>query len=220
MFKLRCSAIGSIMPSSNARTRFTKTHLDWIKKRLIEKKYGRKEEIKSDFLTKGIEVEEASFTLACKVLKLGFVKKNQEHFESDYITGTPDLIHNDTVIDIKSSWNLFTFPFFEKELPNSDYWWQLQGYMELTGLDKAKLVYCLVNTPEPLIMNEAYRMAGKRGVMVDEVEEEARDQHTFDDIPESERVKVFEIDKDSEAGKIIKDRVLEIRELITTTYEQ
>lgn len=214
MFKLRCSAIGQIMPSPKARTRFTKTQIDWVKKRLIEQKYNRKEEIKSDFLTKGIEVEEASFTLACKVLKLGFVKKNTEFFENEFITGTPDLIYNNEVIDIKSSWNLFTFPFFEKEIPNSDYWWQLQGYMALTGLDKARLVYCLVDTPDFLILNECYRQAKLTGELPEELENKVRSEHTFTDIPESERVKVFEIKKDQEAINSINDRVKEINQLI------
>ena len=30
------------MPSEKARTRFTQTHIDWIKKRLIEAKYAAK----------------------------------------------------------------------------------------------------------------------------------------------------------------------------------
>lgn len=213
-FKLRCSAIGQILPSKKARTRFTKTQTDWIKKRLIEAKYNRIEEIKSEFLTKGIEVEEEGFTLACKVLKLGFVTKNKEQSENDYISGTPDLIMKDCVIDTKNSWNLFTFPFFEKEIPNIDYWWQLQGYMALTGLKKAKLVYCLVNTPEHLILREGYRLAIKRGVMLEDVEEEVRSLHTFGDIPEIERVKVYDIDRNDEAINEIYSRVQEIREYI------
>ncbi len=61
------------------------------------------------------------------------VSENEERITNEYITGVPD-VNTDVLIDVKSSWDAFTF--FEKvvedELKNKDYYYQLQGYMWLT----------------------------------------------------------------------------------------
>lgn len=213
MFKIRCSGISQIMTNSRSKTGLSETTKNYLKSWVIENKYNRKQEIYSDYLKKGIQCEEEGFTLACKVLKLGFVQKNQESFENNFLTGTPDLIFKDTIIDIKNSWNLFTFPFFDTDAGNN-YYWQMQGYMALTGLDKAKVVFCLVNTPENLILNEAYKIANKRGMDVQDTEQEARQLHTFDDIPETDRIKVFDIYRNEDDIQAIYNRVAECREFI------
>jgi hypothetical protein len=38
------------------------------------------------------------------------------------MTGTPDVILEDKIIDIKNSVDCFTFPLNEKELKNKAYW--------------------------------------------------------------------------------------------------
>ena len=67
----------------------------------------------------------------------------------EYFTGEPDLIVDGVVMDIKNSWDLWTFPLFEKEIPTKDYYLSITGlYMYLLGLEKAKLIYVLLDTPE------------------------------------------------------------------------
>ncbi len=58
-----------------------------------------------------------------------------------------------------------TFPWFETEIPNKDYYFQLQGYLWLTNKTEAVLAYCLIDTPLEIVeVNEAFarmqRLAG------------------------------------------------------------
>ena len=81
---------------------------------------------------KGLIVEDNSIDLIAEVLGYGMLFKNEQYFEDDHLTGTPDIIipKKDTVIDAKSSWDIFTFPLFDTSVPNMDYWWQGQGIYE------------------------------------------------------------------------------------------
>lgn len=212
MFKIRCSRIKNLMPAKNKKINsWTKTQLAILHEFLIQEKYGREKFFSNDFTKKGNECEETSLTLACKVLKLGFVKKNEKSFENEFLTGTPDVILKNEIIDIKTSWNIFTFPFFEEP---DDYFWQMQGYLALTGLEKARVVYCLVDTPEHLILSEAYKRAYAKGTTAEEEQDIATKHHTFGDIPENEKVKVVEFGRDEEAIKLIYERVKEANKKI------
>jgi hypothetical protein len=78
-------------------------------------------------------------------------KKNQRSFKNEFITGTPDIITSEKIIDIKCSWSKKTFPIFENEAYNVAYEWQMRGYMALTEIEEAEVIYCLVDTPDDLI---------------------------------------------------------------------
>ena len=151
-FKLRASAAGKLMTNPRKKgevlSETTKTYLqEWTKEQI----YGVKHVITSKYLTKGIEVENDSISFAEKVLGWNFAVKNEESYEDQFFTGTPDVIFpREKVVDIKSSWDCFTFPLFSDEVPNKDYFYQLQVYMHLTGLKSAELVYVLMETPEDL----------------------------------------------------------------------
>ena len=73
--------------------------------------------------------------------------------------GTPDIITEDSIRDVKNSWDYSTFPLFENKLPNDDYWWQLQVYMILTGKHEGSVDYMLMNTPNDDSLN--YNHLGK-----------------------------------------------------------
>ena len=49
---------------------------------------------------------------------------------------------------------------FEKKIP-AVYYWQIQSGMDVTGLDKGQLIYCLVDTPFNLIDDQINRLAYK-----------------------------------------------------------
>lgn len=76
-----------------------------------------------------------------------------DRLEDDYFTGTPDCIFEDMVIDIKAPFSHKTFPLFDDKIPTIDYMYQIQGYLCLTGLKKAKVVYVLMDTPKELDKN-------------------------------------------------------------------
>lgn len=198
-FKIRASAVSQIMtnPRSKSETlsETCKSYLqDWVKEQI----YNTKKQIKSKYLTKGTEVEDLAIDYYAENRNLGFVLKNQEYFSSDFMHGTPDLIHSDTLYEFKSSWDCFTFPLFD-QVPDKSYWMQCQVYMALTGLKKAKLVYTLQNTPDELVWEEAVDYSG---------------------IAPQYRIKEFDIDFDSEFIDSVKSRVQECREYIDQITNQ
>lgn len=145
-FKLRASCSGKIatMPRAKSET-LSETTKSYLKEWATEQLYGYKNEIKNKYVQRGIQDEDLAINKAIELLDLPFALKNESHFEDDFFTGTPDLILPDFVIDVKCSWNCFTFPIFEHEIPTKDYYYQLQIYMHLTGLKRAKLVYVLLD---------------------------------------------------------------------------
>jgi len=214
-FKVRCSAIGKIMTSPRSKGEvLSQTTKSYIKELVLEHKYGIRKEINSRYLDKGNMVENESIELTERVLDLDLIVKNESYFENDFICGTPDIIMGDTIIDVKSSWSAHTFPFFfDEELPNKDYYYQIQGYLALTGATKGMVVYCLINTPEEIVLDEIRRTSWSRHELdvTEETEAEVRQQHEFDHIPEVNRVKAYHIERNEEVIQAIYERVNECR---------
>jgi hypothetical protein len=151
MLKFRPHMIGEIMTdpkgkdevlSVGAKTTITKMAKEFV--------YGFDEKITNKYMTKGLEMEDKSIELLNSVLFTSY-KKNEETIENDWLRGTPDLICKDSVIDIKTSWSLATFPCLSELGKDKGYEWQGRAYMMLTNLDKFEICYCLVSTPENLI---------------------------------------------------------------------
>ena len=221
--KIRCSAIGKIMTSPRSKGEvLSATTKTYIKELVLEHKYGIKKEINSRYLDKGNQVEDMAIELAEQALDLGFVFKNELFFENDHLTGTPDIITDTLIVDVKSSWNGTTFPMFEDELPNKDYYWQLQGYMDLTGKHNAIVSYCLVDTPEDIVLDEIRRVAWAKKELEpsEETEQDVRSQHEFSHIPKDKRVKAFLVEKDEHAIWQIKERVEQCREYYTELWNK
>lgn len=135
------------------------THLSDIHKGFFMK---RDRQISNKFTEKGIIVEEKSITLYSEVKNSLFLK-NQKYYKNKFIHGTPDNVQK-KVRDLKSSWDHSTFPMYKKKIENEIYEWQLQGYMELTGIKEAELVYALVDTPNKIIIDELRRLDWKQGI--------------------------------------------------------
>lgn len=193
-FKLRASAAGKLMTNPRKKgevlSETTKTYLqDWTKEQI----YGVKHVVTSKYLTKGIEVENDSISFAEKVLGWNFAVKNEESYEDEFFTGTPDVIFpREKVVDIKSSWDCFTFPLFSDEVPNKDYFYQLQVYMHLTGLKQAELVYVLMETPEDL----------------------THVHYDYSDVKPEHRVKVFQIQYDEDVIHQLRAKIIDARTYI------
>ena len=220
--KIRCSSIGKLMTASRSKTeQLSKTAQSYIQELVLEHKYGIKKEFSSRYTDKGNECEEDSTTLANEVLNVGFIYKNEEHFQNDYITGTPDVNTNEVLIDVKTSFDGTTFPFFENEIPNKDYYYQLQGYMWLTGKEESLLVYCLTNTPEQIVEDEIRRVHWKEHAVEesDEIRHFVEAKHNFDHIPLEKRVKVFKIQKDEAVIEAIKEKIELAREYYNKIIE-
>jgi hypothetical protein len=195
-FKIRASAAGKLMtnPKNKSEVGLSETTKTYCKEWMKSQIYGFEKEISSKYLEKGIQLEDTAIDRAIEWLDLPFVLKNEELFENEYAKGTPDILYSDTVIDIKCSWDAFTFPLFEDEIPNMDYYYQLQTYMWLTGKKTAKLAYLLLNTPEHIASWETKR--------------------DYDGLDKQYRIKCYTFDFDLEVIEKLKTRVELCREYI------
>lgn len=186
-FKLRASCGGKLATEPRNKSEvLSETTKSYLKEWLIEQTYGYKNIVSNKYMERGIAEEDKAIDKAIELLDLPFVIKNKDFFEDDYFTGTPDLILDNCVLDIKTSWSCFTFPLFEFEIPNKDYFYQLQVYMHLLNVTKAKLVYVLLDN-------------------------EAIDHFYPNDSP---RIKVFEVDYDQQIIEKLKSKVEYSREFI------
>jgi len=191
-FKLRASAAGTLIPNGKGSLISVggKTYLkEWV----ISQLYGVEKQIKSKYLDKGIMMEDQAIDFAVKMLNIDFALKNEQRFEDDYFTGEPDMILDDRIIDIKNSYDCFSFPLFETEIPTSDYYYQLMVYMHLTGKRKAQLVYVLLDTPAT---------NWDAGILYN--------------VPDEMRIKTFDVEYDPQVIQILQRKVIEAREYITT----
>lgn len=189
----------------------------YLKEVYISEVYGRERDIMNKYMKKGLLAEEDSITLLTKVTGRFYVK-NEEHFSNEYIKGTPDIVDADSIIDIKTSWDLFTFG---KADVTKDYYWQLMGYMWLTGKKRAYLDYCLVDAPYELIQDELRKLSWKM-MMIDtqdplylEAEEKIEHAMTFGDIPPNIRVKTFHVDFSYNDIEALKKRIEECRNYLS-----
>jgi len=215
MYKERPSALGRIMTNPRSKGEvLSETCKTRVEEKYLEDKFGIKKDFWSKATDKGTTEEPISIDLMVRQLGLFGAQKNETTFENDYLVGTPDVIHSGIVYDVKTSFSASTFPFFDTEIPDKGYYYQLQAYMYLTGLSSAKLVYCLVDTPEQMIQDEIRRQVWKKGMLdsTPELEAEVYSQMTFDHIPEELRIRVFDIDYDPEVIKAIETRIELCRE--------
>lgn len=181
----------------------SKTTISYLEEWMKIQIYAREKKITCKYFTKGIEMENYAISYAQMHIENNQVTpsfKNEKQFENDYMTGTPDVFFDDEVWDIKCSWDCFTFPLFEKKIPNKDYYYQLQGYMALTGLKKAKLVYVLADMPDDLIERELlYNENAKY------------EDYIYSNVDDKYRIKVFKIDRDEDVINAIKEKVIQCR---------
>lgn len=188
----------------------------WLKSSL----FNRKPEWKAIVVDKGLCCEEDGIKFISDMFSYSDFYKNDEFFENEFMEGSPDILHDGIVRDIKLSWDLFTFPMFDDEIPNDDYWWQLQGYMILTGLKKASLDYVLIDTPMPLVLLDLKKLYYQSGGVAEDWTPERYEYHypnyRFDDIPKVQRLKSFQFDYENGVEDKIKERVLLCRKYIQT----
>lgn len=227
--KFRCSSLGLLMTeprsSKEVLSETTKSYLTEV---YVAHKYGRMKDVQNRYTIKGLKVEEDSITLLSRVTKV-FFKKNTERISNRYISGVPDLFEGkvirkaEIIYDVKSSWDIFTFFKETTENLNKKYYWQLQGYMALTGAKTSTLAYCLTDTPDVLINDEKRRLFFKMGLIDEtpEFEEACREIErlsVYDDVPLSERVRLIRIDRNEEDIQRLYVRVRQCRQYIRETF--
>ena len=123
----------------------------WLKEKAVEEILGLRKTVITKPILKGILCEHNSIDLYNKVMQSN-LKKNNTTKEKHGFIGTPDLLGQEGVVEIKTSWDATTFPFFKndvaKQVKKSGYDWQCRVYMMLFGISRAVVAYCLVDTPK------------------------------------------------------------------------
>lgn len=225
----RCSSLGKIMtnPRSKSET-LSETCKSYLIDVFIKAKYGRERVLDNKYINKGLQAEEDAITLFSRAKK-SFFKKNDTRLTNEFLSGEPDLFVGESIdkaeqiIDIKTSWDIFTFWKSKLDDLNKDYFYQLQGYMYLTGAKSSTLAYCLIDTPQLLVDDEKKKLFYKMG-LIDEnkdfIEACAKidTNMVYTDIPIAERIHTIEIQRDEEVIEAIKSRVNECRIYLSETF--
>lgn len=197
-----------------------KTCVSYLEQWVKEQVFDYRTELKSDYLDKGNMCEDEAIAMTIKEFNLPYNEKNELYFENEYLTGTPDVIYQDEIIDTKCSFTPDTFPvFIDKPMRehNINYWWQGQSYMELCSVNNYRVSYCLCNTPQEILDKILYH--GLKGLSAEARErkqQEIINRHNFDNVPIEMKVKGFPFVRDPEAIKAVYQRVEMCRQYIET----
>ena len=134
-----------------------KTYIEGLVDEVV---YKYKDNIDNKYVRKGIAVEDSEeediHKSAIKIASLvcfAEYRKSDSYLQKGSFHGHPDIEDNDeeTIVDIKSSWNKKTFPKRSEDGHNSQYEWQGKLYCYMKGWRKFKLCYVLMTTPEDLV---------------------------------------------------------------------
>lgn len=206
MILMHPHALGKIMtdPKSKADkeagelSETAKTYLLCLAK---EKVYGYRSYVTNKFMEKGLRCEQDSIGLYNSVF-FTMHQKNTERRNSEILSGEPDIVDTDLIIDIKTSWSLETFPATKEQAHDDGYEWQGRAYMMLFDKPRFELAFCLVSTPEDLCKWES------------------PDVHCVDHIAPQLRVTRVMYVRDSEKEALIESKCRKAQEFVETMIQR
>ena len=190
LYRHRASQSGLLLTNGKDELKLGTSLISYLKKNYAEQKYGVREEIHSKYLEKGIHCEAEAIDVCAERLGLGMLEKNLVHFNDEHFQGTPDVYTDELVIDLKCNWDHITFLDAVTSPINKDYEAQLQVYMHLLGLKKAKLVYVLLDTPD--FVNYGNEV-------------------TYSHLPIEQRFFAFDLEYDSKMIEAMQEKVINAR---------
>lgn len=224
--KFRASSWGNLLAESKDKKEpVGKTAAAELIKIYNYERYGRKKDVTSPAMDKGKLVENDSIGIFGKVEGQEF-EKNEEKFENDFFTGHPDIIHENSVYDIKSSWELDTFTIKLLETIDKGYEAQLNCYYDLTGAQGGAIVYCLADCPPEVLLGEKRKLLYALNVISEESPEYIRasinleNLLTFPDIDLRERVIKLEVPRNDELIQKMKAKVPIFREWLHNFHQK
>jgi hypothetical protein len=149
--KFRASQIGKLMTPARKKSEIlSKTAQSYIRHIAKQDFYGYVSQVSKKAIRKGIKQEQKSIDLLNE-FRFQKYEKNTVRLSNDFVTGEPDIITENSIIDIKTSWSLETFPATPDEIDSSLYEWQLITYMWLFKKSSAELIYCMIDTDDDLL---------------------------------------------------------------------
>ena len=223
IIKFRASQVGKLMGSprdkkAKENNELSQTAKSYIEEVWLEKNYGYREILYTPELLKGNLCQQDSFELVQKVLGGEFRVENKDNLQNYYITGRPDIILKDTVEDTKTCYTIKGF--FNAEMSDL-YYYQGLCYMKLTGRKHFRLIFCLVNTPAFMILEQQ-----KKYFFMFNCDEENPDyikaskqleiNHNFDNIPPENRLKIFNFDFIESEYSQVEEKCIKANEYYST----
>lgn len=149
--KWRPSQLGKLMTNPRSKSEvLSETAKSEIRRIAKQDFYGFNTELRTKPMIKGTEWEQEGIDLLNTVRFTNYTK-NEERVTNEYMSGCCDIITDDLIIDIKSSWSLETFPATSSEAESSDYEWQGRAYMWLYDRPSFELIYTMYTTPDELL---------------------------------------------------------------------
>jgi hypothetical protein len=193
--KWRASQLGNLMTNSKSKSQvLSETTKSEIRKIAKQDFYGYTTEIKTKPMIKGTDWEQNGIDLLNSVRFTQYTK-NELRLSNEYMTGCCDIITDDSIIDIKSSWSLETFPATPPEGDASGYEWQGRAYMWLYEKPSFELVYTMYTTPDELL-----------------TEWDNLSIHRVDHIDPAKRITVVRYERDEALEEQIKERLIHCSE--------
>lgn len=222
--EFRASSWGNLMTepkekSAQARGDLSSSCKSELVKIYAQEVYGRKKDITSKHMRKGLMCEDDGIKLYSEVDKIILIKNDVE-FHDGTFKGTPDLLLSvlvpylrplqgsrpeiQQVDDIKCSWDLETFLAHMDDKVDREYNCQMNVYYALTGAKRGNLVYPLVSAPDGLVADEQRRLLFNMNVATEadpefvKLAEKVKHNMVFEDIDPKERLIKIPVKRDDD----------------------
>lgn len=185
------SSLGKLMTTPKSKTenlsQGAKTYIRQVAKQDF---FGYRVELDNKYINKGKDQEQDSIDLLNAVRFTNY-KKNDVRIENEYMTGECDILADDRVIDVKTSWNLETWPATPGEAHDNEYEWQGRAYLMLYEREIFELVFCMVTTKDEFLNQW-----------------EQIDLHRVDHIAPEKRITSVIYERDLEKEELIREKLI------------
>ena len=193
--KWRPSQLGKLMTNPRSKSEvLSETAKSEIRRIAKEDFFGYTSEIRTKPMIKGTDWEQDGIDLLNNVRFTNYTKNNIR-VENEYMSGCCDILTDDLIIDIKSSWSLETFPATPSEGESSDYEWQGRAYMWLYDRPSFELIYTMYDTDDDLLTDW-----------------DNKSIHKVKHIPAHHRVTVIRYERDTQYEDLIRERLIHCNE--------
>ena len=198
----RCSSLAKLMTNPrNKSESLSETAKSYIKQLAKETFYGYTSKIETKQMRKGTEYEMESIALVNSVWFGSNFVKNQLRETQGYLSGHPDIITDDSIIDIKTSWSLETFPALPEDADS--YEWQVRGYMHLFNKPRAFVIFCMIDTDDELLSDW-----------------DNKDIHKVSHIDPTKRITVVQYERDGVLEELMLSRLRDASEFYSQYMQQ
>jgi hypothetical protein len=185
------SSLGKLMTTPKSKSenlsQGAKTYIRQVAKQDF---FQYRVELDNKYINKGKDQEQDSIDLLNAVRFTNY-QKNDVRIEDEYMTGECDILADDRVIDVKTSWNLETWPATPGEAHDNEYEWQGRAYLMLYEREIFELVFCMVTTKDEFLNQW-----------------EQIDLHRVDHIAPEKRITSVIYERDLEKEELIREKLI------------